>query len=475
MGSMNEVVFLLVGLITLGMTVHAASFFVSSIEARPSRFLMLAFVLSDVTCLFTLGVGPIGPVLLTLVNSCLLLTIWSVALTARAWRKPLTRRVIGLSAAVMFLFPVAFEYMRQNRPYVDRVVFYTICSSLLLLWVLFEVYSRHRQDKAFQLKFMMGLLATGIVLRFGRMVYVLQQTHQPESLMQEEPVSAILRNTVVSMDVLVLSALLAYSTHQLALRYRQSTQDNEQVNRANRALQAVLEEKEQMLKALTSSTKSRNMGVLLASLAHELNQPLAAIRLKLEFVHSQPQLPEADRQAFLEELLADNTRVSEIVTQLRQFLRHGSAQLDRISLNRVLHDAFKVVGSELERQGVKLHYSGPQEVWIQAVESQLQMVVLNLLKNAVDVLQHQPSDKQIWVKLSTTDRHVVLTVEDNGPGIPEQKMPHVFDMFYSTKAEGMGLGLWLSRSILESQDATMTVASSDKGGACFTLTWQRPV
>jgi two-component system C4-dicarboxylate transport sensor histidine kinase DctB len=98
------------------------------------------------------------------------------------------------------------------------------------------------------------------------------------------------------------------------------------------------------------------------------------------------------------------------------------------------------------------------------------MVVLNLLKNAVDVLQHQPSDKQIWVKLSTTDRHVVLTVEDNGPGIPEQQMPHVFDMFYSTKAEGMGLGLWLSRSILESQDATMTVASSDKGGACFTLT-----
>jgi hypothetical protein len=151
MAYLNEVVFALIGLITLGMTVHAWSLYAGSPEAKPTRFLMAAFMLSDLTCLLTLG-ATVSPVFLTLFNSSLLFTIWAVALTARSWRMPLTTRNIYETGGAMLLVPVAFEYMRQNHPYVDRVVFFTVVSSLLLLWLLYEVRQRHLQDKAFQLR-----------------------------------------------------------------------------------------------------------------------------------------------------------------------------------------------------------------------------------------------------------------------------------------------------------------------------------
>lgn len=467
---LNEVVFVLIGLITLGMTVHAWSLYAGSPEAKPTRFLMAAFLLSDLTCVLTIG-ATLHPVFLTLFNSCLLITIWAVAMTARSWRMSLSRRSIGLSGGVMLLVPVAFEYMRQNHPYADRVVFFTLVSSALLLWVLYEVFQRQKEDKAFQLKFMMGVILCGIGLRVARMVFVLQQTVHPENLLQESPLPAMLRNAAVSMDVLVLSSLLAYSTYLLASRNQKTMADNQSVREVNQKLEAVLQEKDQMLKALTTATKSRNLGVVLASVAHELNQPLATLRLKTEFLISQSDLAVDVRQGLLQEMLEDNVRAADIVVQLRRFLRQGSSEMQTVSLNRVIEDALDVLSPELKRAALRMDVNVQSGVSVKGVESQLQMVVLNLLKNALDAVKVVPTPRILRVQLSATDSMVTLEVSDNGPGIAEEQQERVFDMFFSTKPDGMGLGLWLSRSIMQNHRGNMAVTRSDLGGACFMLTW----
>ena len=94
MAHTNEIVFLMTGLIVLGMTVHALSLYSGSAEARPSRFLLLAFLIADASCLSTLAVRFVSPVLLTVTNSGLLMTIAAVALTARSWRVPLNRKLV---------------------------------------------------------------------------------------------------------------------------------------------------------------------------------------------------------------------------------------------------------------------------------------------------------------------------------------------------------------------------------------------
>ena len=469
----NEIVFLMVGLITLGMTVHAWSLYGGLPDTRPTWFLMAAFVLADIACLSTAAVALVSPVFLTVTNAGLFATQTAVALTMRSWRLALTRQVLVWSGGLMLLVLAGFEFMRLNGTYVQRVIAYTLICAVLMGWMLYEVFQRQKDENSSLLKFLMGVVMASLALRVARLVFVLQQTTQPETMLQEPAVSAILRNTAVSMDVLILSSLLAYSTHVLAMRYEKTAKDNQQVRDAHQALEAVLEEKNQMLKALTTSTKSRNMGVLLASLAHELNQPLAAMQLKLEYLKSQPQLATAERQSFLDELLQDNARAGSIIVQLRKFLRHGSTDLQRVSLERVLDDAMDVMKPQLEKLQVHVQYEAASGVWVQAVEGQLQMVLLNLFKNAVDALKEIPAPRRFLAKLVASEREVTLTVADNGLGIEPSQWERVFDMFYSTKVDGMGLGLWLSRSILQSQGGSMSVSRSTLGGACFTLTWPR--
>jgi hypothetical protein len=161
---------------------------------------------------------------------------------------------------------VVFEYLRQYGSYVERVIFFSTLISVMLSWVIWEAWKTNQKQKAFQLKFMMAVAFTGILMRLCRLVAVLQQTTHPESLFQESGWPMVFRLTALSTDILMLSAMLAYITHVLAARHQAERKDNERVRQANQALDAALAEKNQMIKALALSAKSNNMGVLLSSL-----------------------------------------------------------------------------------------------------------------------------------------------------------------------------------------------------------------
>lgn len=471
MVSTNEIVFLMVGMIVFGMTVHAWSLYGGLPEARPSRALMTTFVMANLSCVCAVATAITGPTLLGLTNVFALSSLACVALTTRSWRHPLTTRlVLGCSLAMLGV-AIGFEVLLRQGTFPARVMLFSGVSTVLMLWALYEVVQVQRQEKSLQLAFLTAFLITGMIVRLTRMVLVLMQTSQPHTQFQETGLTGILRLAGISMDVLVLSSLLGYSTYVLALRYQKTSEDSQAVRQAHQSLQAALAEKDQMLKALTTSTKSRNMGVLLASLSHELSQPMTTMRLKIEYLLSQPQIPQAQREAFLDELLQDNQRANNIITQLKKFLRHGSSEQHRVALDRVVNEALDILKVELTRLNVTLEGQRSPNVWVQAVEGQMQMVVLNLLKNAIDALQVIPEPRRLRVSLITDGTSTQLNVEDNGLGIPPAQWDRVFDMFYSTKPDGMGLGLWLSRSIMQSQGGTMTVARSHLGGAHFTLSW----
>lgn len=281
---------------------------------------------------------------------------------------------------------------------------------------------------------------------------------------------AILRLVSLSMDVLILSSLLGYSIHELAQKNRLIQEESQRVRAANVALDAALAENTQMLTALTMSVKSNNMGVLMASLAHELSQPLQLIRTKTELLASMPELQNSERQWFIQGLIQDNKRAGDIIVQLRKFLRSGSSDFSDVYLDHVVAESLVMVQTELTRCKITLTQEVESDVVVWANEAQLQMVVLNLLKNALDVLRTVPLPREIHLQLKQSEQATQMTVSDNGPGVTESQRAHIFEMFYSTKKEGMGLGLWLSHSILKHHGGLLEVSTSPSGGACFTMT-----
>lgn len=368
---------------------------------------------------------------------------------------------------------MVFEFLRQNGTYLQRVVVYSLLSALFFSWLIYETWQKHRKDNSFQLKFLMGVAIASIGFRLARMIAALMQDVQPATLFQEGSIPGVLRMMSLSTDVLTLSSLLGYSTHVLTLRNQRTEEDNQKVRAANVALDTALAENTQMLKALTMSVKSNNMGVLLASLAHELSQPLQLMRIKAELLASMPELQHSDRQQFIQGLIQDNARAGDIIVQLRKFLRSGSSEFNWVSMDQVVTESLGMIQAELTRYEITLTQEIASDVSVWADEGQLQMVVLNLLKNAMDILRTVPSPRKIHLQLSQSDQVTVLTVSDNGPGIPKSQQSRVFEMFYSTKDEGMGLGLWLSHSIVKNHGGQLQVSNSPTGGASFTLTLAR--
>jgi C4-dicarboxylate-specific signal transduction histidine kinase len=215
------------------------------------------------------------------------------------------------------------------------------------------------------------------------------------------------------------------------------------------------------------------MGEMTASIAHELNQPLTAIannasagRRFLE----RGKMDGAFLQQLLEDMVADSLRAGQIIHGMRGLVRKDKSIRAPLDLNAVIADTIRLVSSDvLMRESVvttEMELNLPQ---VEAVPVQIQQVLLNLIVNALDAVEAlPPSERRIIVSTrSINGQTVEVSVRDFGPGLPADQSEKVFDHFFSTKQQGMGMGLTIVRSIIESHHGMISAENAPERGACF--------
>jgi PAS domain S-box-containing protein len=215
------------------------------------------------------------------------------------------------------------------------------------------------------------------------------------------------------------------------------------------------------------------MGELTASIAHELNQPLAAILLNAEaasrfLIREFPDLARVHR--CLTAISADDERAGEVIKRLRGLLKKGAFQESSVDLNEVVRDALRLVRNDsLLRQVTVKFEPSPDLPPVLGDRVQLYQVVLNLIVNGLEATAERPPDNR-WLLVRTAesdDGGVQLTVEDSGKGIAESDLACVFEPFFSTKQEGLGMGLSISQSIVQAHGGRLWAENSAGGGAIF--------
>ncbi len=239
-------------------------------------------------------------------------------------------------------------------------------------------------------------------------------------------------------------------------------------------LQHLLQEREEIIRQLTLSHKTAAMGALVASLAHELNQPLCSIRLNTQLVermlaedHASPD-SDAEIQRLVVELNRDNRRAADIIVKLRKLFEDRSGAMISLDINDVVRDCAVLVQSHAQSKQVELVYQLGDNCPVVGDQTQLQQVVLNLLNNAIEAAA-ESSQASGWVEVQSecTDTEVILKVSDNGPGISDEMRQSVFELFKTSKAEGMGVGLWLSKTVVNAHLGDIHFQSKVGEGTCF--------
>jgi signal transduction histidine kinase len=246
----------------------------------------------------------------------------------------------------------------------------------------------------------------------------------------------------------------------------------------SQALSRLLAEREEIIRQLTLSNKSAGMGALVASFAHELNQPLAATLLHAELIQSQikkihvgagpADLPLVD--AVAGHIVSDTQRAGDIIRKLRNLFRMSKGEFAKLDFKQLVLDVLDIVQVKMVHQKVRIFTTFDDGFRLTGDATQLQQVVLNLVSNAIDALRDiEHRERLLQIRGIVTQGFIELEIEDNGTGIALDKQIEVFSLFKSTKFDGMGVGLWLSQSIVESHGGTLTFLSRPGQGSVFTL------
>ena len=232
----------------------------------------------------------------------------------------------------------------------------------------------------------------------------------------------------------------------------------------------------QQREELAHLTRVSTMGELAASLAHELNQPLTAILSNAQaaqrFLAANPTDVEEVRE-ILKDIAQDNSRASEVIRRLRDLVKKGELEVTALDLGGVARDVVLLIHSDavLHNVSVSLELDAGLPK-VRADKVQLQQVILNLLLNAFHAMKDCPLDgRRVVVRTEPDGDHmVIVAVRDRGVGLSSDELDKIFQPFYTTKSDGLGMGLAISRSIIEAHGGRLWAENNSDRGATFYFT-----
>jgi len=298
-----------------------------------------------------------------------------------------------------------------------------------------------------------------------------------------EEIPRLLVFTVSALFVGLLSAAQRGAMESLRRARDELKETVQEVQRTNEALQAESRERRRAEEAsrqaqadLARVSRVTTMGELTASLAHEVNQPIGAAVTNANtcirwLARDTPNVEEARAAAMRS--AKDGMRAAEIVSRIRLLFKKGTPQRELVDVNEVVREMIVLLRGEATRYNISVRTELAAELpQVLGDRVQLQQVLMNLIMNSIDAMKDVEGTQELAIKSQRGENEQVLvTVSDTGVGLPPQQADQIFKAFFTTKPHGTGMGLRISRSIVESHGGRLWATDNSPRGAsfCFAL------
>jgi C4-dicarboxylate-specific signal transduction histidine kinase len=216
---------------------------------------------------------------------------------------------------------------------------------------------------------------------------------------------------------------------------------------------------------LAHLSRVTTIGELVASIAHEVNQPITAVVTSSSagsrwLAQNPPNLDEV-RDA-LTNITRDATRAADVIARIRTLVQKGVPQMDPQDIHEIIRSVLVLLDAEVRRADVRVHTQLAGSPFVTGDRVQLQQVVMNLVMNAIDAMRESPK-KVLTITSQATADSLLVQIQDTGCGIPSEKADKVFNAFFTTKPGGVGMGLAISRSIVEAHGGRLWASECETG------------
>lgn len=462
----NEILFLVFALILWGL-LYGSRFILKSNKDSQSKKLWLTALTLTASSFTLFALAPsISLSLLTAANTFFIASFIYFGLFCRSLHTPIPKKTTIFVVGGLLAFAVLFEYLRQNGLFIARVGLISLIGASCFIWELNEL-RRLKGIQSTQLRFLFYTITIELTLTIARLValYIDGGLSTP-NLYQEGFISATIRWAWLGISILAYVAVLGYWLERLSIENLQVAGENEKIT-------ALLKEKERLIYGLLKANKTAATGALSASIAHELNQPLGASNLNIQFLKMKLEKgalnPELGKE-ILDSLEADNDRAATIVKSLRSIFTDGESSPQKVQLGDLIVKVLDIVKPELKSKNIQIQLRVDEGLALIVNPSEIEQVILNLVNNAVQSLANSGTLKRcITIEAIQAGKSVQFSVSDNGAGVPADFKSQLFELLSTTKQTGMGLGLWLCKHIVTRYDGSIYYEDAVGGGAKFVV------
>ena len=403
----------------------------------------------------------------TLANTALFASYVYQTLNLRSLRQDVTRVQHHLAWVAVVVFGVMWHITKDYSTPSERVMYFGLASVVLFAW---QIAESRKNKQAFKhsvpLRVVTFTVSAELVLTLVRM-WTFLELSQPLFLAAQLPVLGVAATWLqYGFKTVAYAAINGYWAEII-------TAEKARIDYENQQFRVLSARQEKLIGDLGRLNKAATAGVLTASIAHELNQPLQSAVLNNDMLEREFMANQLNVDA-VEELLKEQTqnlqRMTAIVQTMRGVFGESTPAAQTLQLHKLVEDLAPLITPQARKYGIEVRYQHEGETSVSVKASEVQQVILNLLGNAFDALiQSKTQRGVIEVKVRQEGDAVTCTVEDNGPGIDESLYDEVFKILKTTKSAGMGLGLWLARYITERNHGSIAVGRSALGGAMLSV------
>ena len=481
METANQIFFIVFSLIGLGLFLSA----IYQYRANRASGLSIYWPLS--VGIFSLSSFSFGIALwthkffLTIANTTFIVSVFLLIFLYRSWnQRPFTK----IQTLLLWLIPVFifffYDYLRvMPETFKHRVALITITQELFLVWQIWELIKYYKVERTIVVKWLIFLTTFTLLGETCRTLWVLIGSTQINFFLYAQDALALTLLWIgYGSTILVYVALGSFYLEKQIKKENEITNALNSTKEENEKITELLKEKERLIYGLMKANKTAATGALSASIAHELNQPLGASSLNIQFLKMKLEKgvlnPELGKE-ILDSLENDNKRAATIVKSLRSIFTEGESNAQEVQLGDLIVKVLDIVKPELKSKNIQIQLRVDDGLVIKVNPAEIEQVMLNLVNNAAQALANAGTlQRRIAIEAIKAGQLVRLTVSDNGNGVPVEFKSHLFELLSTTKQTGMGLGLWLCKHIVTRYSGSIHHEDAIGGGAKFVVEFPPP-
>jgi signal transduction histidine kinase len=464
--------FFILGAIQLGLWIGLYRSYQAENIVKPSKYWITSLV-ANITALFIFGYGILSvedvsrpQFNFTIANTLFYIAALAQFLFCKSLNQPISHRFDLWAKISIIPFLIIFESLRQFGNFETRTTYMVLLAMLMFSFQIYEIQRFKRREPSPQLTYMQ--IATGIELFFAitRMVILIIGTVSIQKVDQLPQILIFSTIAQLVANTLAYIAISSYWTEKMAISRAVALNENQVVKN-------LLSERDELISSLLIANKTAATGALSASIAHELNQPVAAISLNTEFIQRKLNEGEADTSGLKEvitHIQQDNHRIARIISTLRDIFRQEEIKASDIHLDELIEQIKPIITPQARDLKINLKFNLSVNQSIPLNSNEISQVIINLLNNSIEALSNaNQENKEIQINTRVFGNYVELKISDNGSGVPDQLKASIFDLMKTNKKQGMGLGLWLCKHIVERHQGRISYQASALGGAEFLI------